>query len=105
MGQPKLALPLGDRTVLERVIAAVRAGGVAEVLVVLGPASASLQGLAEQAGARTLVLPHDTPDMRATIQAGLDWLERQHHPRGHDTWLLLPADHPTLAPTVVRALI
>jgi molybdenum cofactor cytidylyltransferase len=105
MGRPKLALPLGDRTVLERVVAAVRAGGVAQVLVVLGPASAFLRPLAEQAGAGVLVLPEETPDMRATIQAGLAWLDEHFQPRAQDAWLLLPADHPTLAPAVVRGLI
>ena len=105
MGRPKLALPLGDRTVLERVIAAVRTGGVAQVLVVLGPASAFLHPLAEQAGARVLVLPEETPEMRATIELGLAWIDEQFHPCAEDCWLLLPADHPTLSSEVVRSLI
>ena len=105
MGRPKLALPLGDRTVLERVISAVRDSGVEQVLVVIGPATAFLRPLAEQAGASVHVLPEETPDMRATIQAGLAWIEEQHHPQLDDAWLLLPADHPTLTPEVVRALL
>ena len=104
MGRPKLTLPLGERTVLEHVIAAVRAAGVSEVLVVVGPGTAFLQALAEKAGAQVLVLPEETPDMRATVQAGLAWIEEKHRPTGGDAWLLLPADHPTLAPEVVRAL-
>jgi molybdenum cofactor cytidylyltransferase len=104
MGRPKLALPLGERTVLERVIAAVRGGGVAEVLVALGPASRSLQPLAEAAGATALVLEHDTPDMRATVLAGLDWLAAHASLQPDDGWLLLPADHPTLSAAVVQTL-
>src|SRR5207237_3552168 len=37
MGRPKLALPLGGRTVLEHVVAALRDAGVEHVLVVVGP--------------------------------------------------------------------
>jgi molybdenum cofactor cytidylyltransferase len=105
MGRPKLALPLGDKTVLERVVAAVRDGGVDDVLVVLGPGTVFLRPLADKAGARIHVLPAETPDMRATVQAGLAWLDEQFHPRDDDAWLLLPADHPTLAPAVIRALV
>jgi molybdenum cofactor cytidylyltransferase len=105
MGRPKLALPLGPHTVLERVVAAVRAGGVAEVVVVLGRQTAFLRMLAEQAGAQTFVLPAETPDMRATVQAGLAWIEEKHFPRPDDAWLLLPADHPTLQSELVRQLI
>jgi len=104
MGRPKLALPYAGRTLLERVIDAVRAGGVAEVLVVLGPASLFLKDLAERAGARVLTLGSDTPDMRATVLAGLRWLDANLRPGPEDGWLLLPADHPTLASAVVAAL-
>ena len=105
MGRPKLALPLGDRTILEHVVAAVRAGGVQEVLVVVGPATQFLQPLAEKAGAAVHVLPDETPDMRATLEAGLAWLDAKYRPQAGDAWLLLPADHPTLTPDVPRALI
>ena len=56
MGQPKLGLPLGDSTVLERVIAALRDGGVEVVLVVIGPHMPALIALAESAGATVLCL-------------------------------------------------
>lgn len=105
MGRPKLALPLGERTILEHVVAAVRAGGLHELVVVVGPATAFLQPLAGKAGAAAHVLADETPDMRATVEAGLAWLEAKHHPQPDDAWLLLPADHPTLTPDVVRALI
>lgn len=105
MGRPKLALPLGDRTVLECVVGAVRDGGVNDVLVVIGPGTAFLQPLAEHAGAHVHVLPEETPDMRATVKAGLAWIEEHHHPQNNDAWLLLPADHPTLQPSVVSTLL
>ena len=105
MGRPKLTLPLGERTVLEQVVSAVRGGGVEQVLVVIGPGTAFLQPLAEQAGAAVHVLPEETPDMRATVRAGLAWIEEHYRPQPDDAWLLLPADHPTLSSVVVRALV
>ena len=49
MGRPKLSLPLGERTVLEHVIAALRQGGVDHVLVVVAPHVAELVPLANAA--------------------------------------------------------
>jgi molybdenum cofactor cytidylyltransferase len=104
MGRPKLALPLGDRTVLEHVIAALRAAKVNHILVVLGPHVAELRPLAESAGAHVHVLAEATPDMRTTVERGLRWLEDRFPPSPDDGWLLVPADHPTLRPEVVRQL-
>ena len=105
MGRPKLALPCGDATVLDCVVAAVRAAGVEHVLVVVAPDADDLERLAVAAGARVLKLTVETPDMRATCQHGLAWLEEHFHPAEEDGWLLLPADHPTVRPGVVRALL
>jgi molybdenum cofactor cytidylyltransferase len=105
MGRPKLALPLGERTVLERVLDAVRSARVASILVVLGPAVADLKDVAERAGARTLVLDRQTADMRATVERGLDWLEQNERPEPGDAFLLLPPDHPTLTPAAIEDLL
>jgi molybdenum cofactor cytidylyltransferase len=105
MGRPKLALRVGARTVLEHALDAVRAAGVEEVLVVLGPHGEALRQPAERAGAHVLLLAEETADMRATCLRGLDWLEARFRPRPDDGWLLLPADHPTVRPDVVRALL
>lgn len=105
MGRPKLSLPLGGKTVLEQVLAAVKAAGVEAVLVVVAPHVAELAALAESAGADALRLTEETSDMRATIERGLTWLETRHHPRPEDAWLLLPADHPTMNPESIRALV
>jgi len=105
MGRPKLALSLGGRTVLERVLAAVRAGGVDETLVVIGPHVAELEPLARREGAHVLALAEETADMRATVERGLKWLEERFAPAADDRWLLLPADHPALDAAVVRRLL
>jgi molybdenum cofactor cytidylyltransferase len=104
MGRPKLALPLGGRTVLEHVVAALRAGGADRVVGVIGPHVPELLPLAEAAGADVCRLQEPTPDMRATVERGLAWLEEQYSPRSDDAWLLAPGDHPTLDAAVVREL-
>jgi molybdenum cofactor cytidylyltransferase len=105
MGRPKLALPLGDSTVLQTVIESIRRGGVEQILVVIGLHVPELVPLAEDAGAHVLLLNQETADMRATIEKGLDWLDERFHPQLDDCWLLIPADHPTLDANVVRLLI
>ncbi len=105
MGRPKLALPLGDRAVIERVIDALCQGGVEQILVVVAPHVPELMTLAQAAGADVLMLAGETPDMRATVEAGLHWLEDTFAPRPGDAWLLVPADHPVVDPLVVKRLL
>jgi molybdenum cofactor cytidylyltransferase len=105
MGRPKLSLPLGDRSILEHVVGALRAGGVAHILVVIGPHVPELAPLAAAAGVDVLALPEPTPDMRATVERGLDWIDQRFRPRADDPWLLVPADHPVLDPELVRRVI
>ena len=105
MGRPKLLLPLGENTVLEQVLSALRSAGVAEILVVVAPDADALAHLASAAHAQVLRLDADTPDMHATCLHGLAWIEEHFHPAKRDGWLLLPADHPTVRPDVVRALV
>jgi molybdenum cofactor cytidylyltransferase len=104
MGRPKLSLKLGERTVLEHVIYALRLGGVEHILVVVGPHVPELSQIAEANSIHVCRLFEETADMRATVEAGLRWLEQHFHPRPEDAWLLVPGDHPTLDPEVVRLL-
>jgi molybdenum cofactor cytidylyltransferase len=87
------------------VLSALRSAGVAEILVVVAPDADALANLAAAAQAHVLRLVADTPDMRTTCLHGLAWIEEHFHPEGDDGWLLLPADHPTMRPDVVRALV
>jgi molybdenum cofactor cytidylyltransferase len=105
MGRPKLALPLGGKSVLEHVGAAFRQAGVEHVVAVIGPHVPELIPLAWAAGAEVCSLPFETPDMRATIAEGLRWLEEHHHPRPVDRWFLSPGDHPTLCAEVISRLL
>jgi molybdenum cofactor cytidylyltransferase len=105
MGRAKLLLPCAGTTVLERVIQAVRAAGVAEIVVVTAPDADELSQVAHATQAHVVRLAQDTPDMRATCEFGLAWIKSNLHPENTDRWLLLPADHPTIRPGAVSALL
>ncbi|MCY2963904.1 MAG: NTP transferase domain-containing protein, partial [Planctomycetota bacterium] len=47
----------------------------------------------------------DPPEMRDSVQAALDWLDREFHPAPNDGWILSPADHPLLVPDLFRRLV
>lgn len=105
MGRPKLGLPLGNSTVLHRVVTALRDSGRDLVLVVIGPHSSDLVALAETAGATCLLLSSPTEDMRDTVQAGLRQLDEWYGPRVEDSWFLAPGDCPAFTAQTVRSLI
>ena len=105
MGRPKLTLPLGTQTVIEAVVTAVTKGGVEKLVVVVPPGGRELRALAEKAGAAVLELKSDTAEMRDTIEHGLHWLEQQFRPTTADGFLLLPADHPCVDPTIVQQIL
>jgi molybdenum cofactor cytidylyltransferase len=104
MGRPKLALPLGERTILEQVVAVLRQAEIEHILVVIGPHVAELIPLAESARCHVCSLAEPTRSMRETIEHGLRWLEEHFQPRAEDTWLLIPADHPALDASIVPQL-
>lgn len=51
-----------------------------------------------------LHLREPTPDMQATVQAGLRWMAAHWQPKPADRWLLSPADHPVLDADAIRCL-
>lgn len=104
MGTPKLLLPLGDRTVVEIVLSALRRGGVDRVLVVVGPGG---EGVAAKVKppAEVLALAHRTSDMKETILAGVaHWEASPRPPQAGDALLIVPADHPTLSAPLIAEL-
>lgn len=105
MGKPKLSLPLGDKTVLEHVVASIRSSDVETILVIIGPHVAELKPLVSRAGARCLCLGGETPDMRRTVEEGLQFLQKEHNPSGEDFWMLIPGDSPSVDGALARELI
>lgn len=104
MGQAKLLMPWGNHTVIEAVVLALRHGGAEPVLAVVAPDGEAVAERATAAGAIIYRLPVPTPDMRSSVELGLHFLRRRGLLQPHDAWLLAPADHPTVSPSVVRTL-
>lgn len=104
MGTPKLLLPLGKETVIQRLIGGLSTPRVTRIVIV---ARRSDQPLAAHlAGADVeLVQPEvDPPDMKASVQAGLRWIADHCEPTEEDSWLLIPADHPVLKRELIEGL-
>lgn len=104
MGQPKLLLTVNGRSIIRRLIDALRAGGVTRVYVLVRQTDPDMQVELAGTDAR-VVLTVDTPDMRASVIALLDVVEREESPGPSDGWLLAPADHPLLEPAVIAGLL
>jgi molybdenum cofactor cytidylyltransferase len=107
MGRPKLTLPIDGISVIARVVAALREGGADPVVVVVPPAAmpgaAELAVEAEQAGACVVVADPAPPDMRASVQCGLDRLGKM--PGHRSTLLIAPGDSPGISAGLVARVI
>lgn len=105
MGQPKLLLPWGTRTVLEQVLAAWQASRVDHVVLVVHPDDTRIAELGRQAGA-VVVQPAVAPsDMKASVSLGLEYIAAHFQPTDADAWLVAPADIPGLVTTTIDRLI
>ena len=105
MGRPKLLLPLGDRTVIARLVDAFDHPSVGGVLVVIRPDDSALAEAVESTGA-TLVRPPQSPvDMKASVAYGLDEMRRRWPGDAVDGWMLVPGDHPVLDARLVGQVV
>ena len=105
MGQSKLLLPWRGTTVIEHVIDAWLRSRVTQVVVVARRDDLELTTrVARQAV--VLVTPELDPlDMKASIQHGINYLNRTVNPRADDGCFIAPADLPKLSAAVIDRLI
>jgi molybdenum cofactor cytidylyltransferase len=103
MGQPKLLLKLGEKTVIARVVEALHSAGIEKVLVVARSDDPLLAEEVRQTTAELVVPEIDPPDMRASVELALRSLGQVAEE--WDGWMLIPADHPTLETQVIEQLI
>ncbi len=112
MGEPKLLLPWRGSTVIAHLVGELRAAGVSQIFVVIRSNDAALQMAVISSGATPVVPPIDPPDMRSSVEFGLQAACGHSHgskPHPDDTWastawLLIPADHPLASRSTVDAL-
>ena len=103
MGRPKPLLEIGGASLIAHVVRALLMGGADRVVVVVPPAdreeSVGIAREAGGAGAEVVVLGRETPDMRASIEAGLDRVGEA------EAVLLTPADQPGVDAALVARVI
>lgn len=100
-GVAKACLATGDTTFLGRIAATARAGGVDELVVVVGPPfGAQVAALARALGARVVDNPAPERGMASSISLGFAALTAPI-----DAGFLWPVDHPWVSAATVRALI
>lgn len=99
-GADKLVADVGGVPLLDRTVRSLLEGGVANVIVVLGPKSDALLGLASLKDPRVTTARNERPErgMLTSIQAGL------RAAKG-DPLVVLPGDMPYVEPATVAALL
>lgn len=104
MGRPKLLLPLGSTTVIGRLLEVLSAADI-EAFVLARSDDEALRAEATRCGAVVVQPESPPPEMRISVEHLLQAIEKQHSPQADDGWLLIPADHPLLAPSTLRQLV
>ncbi len=105
MGQSKLLLPLGTKTVIARVIDVLDRPEILEITVVIRPDDDVLRTVLESLTA-VIVQPSEEPqEMRESVQFALDQIDKKHSPMDDDGWLLVPADQPVLDTEVLDVVL
>jgi molybdenum cofactor cytidylyltransferase len=102
MGRPKALLEAGDRTFVRRILDTLRAGGVADLVVVVRPGHEQLIREVEASGlGRTVLNPRADEGQLSSLIAGLDALDQP----GIDAVLVTLVDVPLIGPDAVRLLL
>lgn len=105
MGRPKLLLPWGEKTVIETVLDAWRQSDISHLVMTAREDDAELTALGRKAGAEIVVVSPAPADMKASVLAGLAYVEEKFQPRPDDIWLLAPADMPFISRQTIADLL
>jgi molybdenum cofactor cytidylyltransferase len=100
MGRFKPLLPLGNETVLERVIRVFRKAGVGDVRVVVGHRMGELIPMIERTNASVVINPNYSKGMFSSVQAGVNSI-----PRDSDAFFVHPVDIPMIYPSTITKMI
>ena len=103
MGGPKALLDAGGATFTARLVAALREGGCAPVVVVAASGSGELAAEIDRCGARLVVNPRGEGGQIGSLRAALDYLIGLDDPA--PAFVFSPVDNPAVTPETVRVLI
>ena len=100
MGQPKMLLPWGETTILEKVIATFKAAGIEDILVITGADRERVEALIGDS-ARTIFNPdYAEGEMLSSVQAGLAGLKPEV-----EAILIGLGDQPQVRESSVRSVV
>ncbi len=105
MGRPKLLMPWGALSVIERVIAAWQASRVDRIVAVVRTDDDALADVCRKAGILVVRPAINPPEMKDSVLLGLDFVRQQFSPSAEDAWLVAPCDLPNLRPMVIDAVL
>lgn len=105
MGRAKLLLPVGEQTVMARVLDVLRRPEISETFVVCRAEDVALQRAVSDAGGTPLLPPIPPAEMRQSVEFALRAIAERCAPQGDDGWLLVPADHPLLDGQILSGLL
>jgi len=101
----KLLLPVGDRRVIDHLVTGLAQAADEVFLLRRGDDLELREALAAHPGVHVVEARSDPQEMRDSVQLLLDHVSRTCRPGDSDGWLLYPADHPVIRPTVLELLI
>lgn len=103
MGGPKALLDAGGATFTARLVATLREGGCAPVIVVAASEAGRVAAEADGCGARLVVNPDGEGGQIGSLRAALAYLRGLDVPPS--AFVFSPVDNPAVTPETVRALI
>ncbi|QDT92365.1 nucleotidyltransferase family protein [Gimesia algae] len=104
MGTHKLLLTLGAETVIQRLVRGLSSEGITKTVIVARQDDIRLKDHLADLQVDVVQRETDPPDMKASVQYALRWIEEHYQPADEDGWLLVPADHPVLEQSVIDEL-
>lgn len=101
MGEMKALMPLGQQTVIERVVASLKAAGCDPIVVVTGHKSEEINGHLKDKGVYLEYNPDYEKGMFSSVLQGVKAIV-PHRP---SRFFVFPVDHPLVSPQLLQRLI
>ena len=100
MGAFKPLLPFGSQTIIESAISCLHAGGVSEIIVVVGHRGEEIREKLKTIDVSFVVNPDADTPMGASIALGVSEVSPES-----EAVLILPADHPAIPARIIKLIL
>jgi len=100
MGSPKMLLPFGNTTIIEKVIENVVSSGIENTIVVLGSSGDEILKRIEGMSVRHCYNENYKEGMLSSVKCGF-----RNLPEKYEAALVLPGDYPGIGPVIINMLI